>query len=220
MISVASLLQDTYVPGNYFDYNAYVRGDLELGLLENRRGDRLLAIPDTLITSLYKGLEKETGQAARLVLFNCGTWWGKNFYVRFSESISEYYDMAIAEMDMLTFVQCLKECWKTHGWGKLEFDPTYQNKGFIVVKTYNSPYAKQLEVTPDRPSCYLEAGILTSFFSRLTGRELLAEQISGESIGSDCNRFVIGLPDRLKSVEKMIETQTDHETIMQNLISQ
>jgi predicted hydrocarbon binding protein len=91
MINIADLLKQPRLPGNYFASDAYVRGDLELGLLENRRGDRLIALPETLIKAIYIGLEQETGQASRLVLFNCGRWWGKNFYVRFCEEVSEYY---------------------------------------------------------------------------------------------------------------------------------
>lgn len=217
MISVADLLQKDRIPGNYFGYADYVRADLELGLVENRRGDRLIALPDTLISALYEGLEKETGDASRLVLFNCGKWWGKNFYTRFSEEVTDYYDTTLAEMDMITFLQCLKECWTTHGWGKLDFDPQYQDQGFIVIKTFQSPYSKP--ISSKLPSCYLEAGVLTSFFSRLTGRDLFAVQISCESLGSDCNYFVVGLAERLKRVESMIEGGLDREAIMQSLLT-
>lgn len=217
MISVADLLQDNQIPANYYGYDAYIKGDLELGLLESRRGDRLIAVPDTLIQALYEGLEQETGQASRLVLFNCGKWWGKNFYTRFSEEISDYYGKPLAELDMILFLQCLKECWLTHGWGRIEFDPIYQNQGFLMIKTYQSPYSKKL--AKPRPSCFMEAGILTSFFSRLTGRDLLAIQISCESMGSDCNRFVIALEDRLAIVDSSIEEGLDYESIMTSLLS-
>ena len=39
MISVADLLTNNRVPGNYFATDVYVRSDLELGLLENRLGN-------------------------------------------------------------------------------------------------------------------------------------------------------------------------------------
>jgi uncharacterized protein len=218
MISVADLLKDNRLPGNYFNYETYVRGDLEVGLLENRRGDRLIALPTTLIAALYEGLEKETGQASRLVLFNCGKWWGKNFYTRFSEEITDYYKTPLAEMDMNIFLNCLKQCWTTHGWGKFDFDPTYQAQGFLMVKTFQSPYSKQLS-NMVRPSCYMEAGILTSFFSQLTGKNLVATQISCESMDADCNRFILGISDRLKVVDTLIEEGLDHEAIMQRLLN-
>jgi uncharacterized protein len=217
MISVADLIKDNQVSGNYFGYDTYVRGDLESGLLENRRGDRLIAVTTTLIEALYAGLEKETGQAAALVLFNCGKWWGKNFYTRFNEEVSDYYNMPMAEMDMSIFLNSLKQCWITHGWGKLEFDPSYQTQGVILIKTFQSAYSQKLS-GQSRPSCYLEAGILTSFFSRLTGRDLTAIQISCESMGADCNRFVVGLSDRLGIVNTLLEQGLEHESIIERLI--
>jgi len=217
MISVADLIKDDRLAGNYFNYETYVRGDLESGLLENRHGDRLIALPSTLIAALYEGLAKETGQASRLVLFNCGKWWGKNFYTRFSEEVTDYYSTPLAVMDMNIFLNCLKQCWTTHGWGKFEFDPTYQAQGFLLVKTRQSPYSKRLP-NMSRPSCYLEAGILTSFFSQLTGKNLLAVQTSCESMGADSNCFILGIGDRLAIVNTLIEEGLDHEAIMQRLL--
>jgi predicted hydrocarbon binding protein len=215
MISVADLLTNNRIPSNYFATDAYVRGDLELGLLENRQGDRLLAIPETLIQGIYSGLEKETGQASRLVLFNCGRWWGKNFYVRFCEQLTDYYSISPADMPMVEFLQSLQQCWITHGWGKIELDQTYQHRGFLVIKTWNSPFAK-LAPQGKQPSCFLEAGILSVFFSQLTGRELHCVQTTCESLGADCNRFVIGLTKRLEPAETLV-TKLEHEAIMQQI---
>lgn len=214
MISIANLLENNdKLSGNYFAYDVYVKGDLELGLLENRRGDRLLALPDTLIDAIYSGLEKETGSATRLVLLNCGKWWGKNLYVRFCEEINDYYSKSIAEMDTIEFVQCLQQFWKTHGWGVLEFDQTYYQHGFLVFKITNSSFAKKTKNWPG-PACFLEAGILTSYFSQLTGRDLNTVQTTCESLGADCNHFVLGLPDRLQPVETWVTNGKDHDTIM------
>ena len=217
MISVADLVKENRIPSNFFDYNSYIKGDLEIGLLENRRGDRLIALPDTLISALYAGLAKETGQASKLVLFNCGKWWGKNFYTRFTESLEEYYAQSLAEMNMITFIQSLKECWQTHGWGKFEFDPQYQAQGLVFVKTFNSPYVREIAGNT-LPTGYLEAGILTSFFSRLTGRELLAVQTTCESLGASNNTYVVGLSEKLEIVNSFLAEGLSHETILQRLL--
>ncbi|MGB7713085.1 MAG: V4R domain-containing protein [Microcoleus sp.] len=216
MINIADLLKQPRLPGNYFASDAYVRGDLELGLLENRRGGRLLALPETLIQAIYIGLEQETGQASHLVLFNCGRWWGKNFYVRFCEEVSEYYDQPVSEMEMVEFIQCLQQCWKTHGWGTFELDPSYSSQGFLIVKIANSLFAKTAPKSK-LPACFLEAGILSSFFTKLTGRELHCLQTSCESLGSDCNRFILGLRERLQPADSMVEEGQDHETIISQL---
>ncbi|MEB3337537.1 MAG: V4R domain-containing protein [Leptolyngbyaceae bacterium] len=216
MISVADLLTNNRVPSNYFAPDAYVRGDLEMGLLENRRGDRLLALPETLIQGIYAGLDKETGQATRLVLFNCGRWWGKNFYARFSEELTDYYNTALADMSMVEFLQCLQQCWIAHGWGKIDMDQTYQQRGFLVIKIWNSPFANHAP-KGTLPVCFLEAGILSTFFSQLTGKDLQCVQTTCESAGADCNRFVLGLTKRLESVEAMVQNHDTHEAIMQAL---
>lgn len=215
MISVADLLTDNRIPGNYFASDAYVQSDLELGLLENRRGERLLALPETLLQAIYSGLDKETGLAARMVLFNCGRWWGKNFYARFCEELTDYYRTALADMPMVEFLQCLQQCWITHGWGKIDLDQTYQDRGFLVINITNSPFAKQAPAG-NYPVCFLEAGVLAAFFGQLTGRELHCIQTTCESMGADRNRFVLGLPKRLESVETMV-TNLDHDAILQQL---
>jgi predicted hydrocarbon binding protein len=215
MISVADLLTNNRIPGNYFAVDAYVRGDLEMGLLENRQGDRLIALSETLIQAIYSGLDKETGQATRLVLFNCGRWWGKSFYTRFCEQLSDYYETAIADMPMVEFLQALQQCWITHGWGKIDLDQTYQHRGFLVIKTWNSPFAKHAPQW-SYPVCHLEAGVLACFFSQLTGRDLHCVQTTCESLGADCNRFILGLSKRLEPAEMMV-TNLDHDTILQQL---
>ncbi|NES98875.1 MAG: 4-vinyl reductase [Desertifilum sp. SIO1I2] len=216
MISVADLLIDNRIPGNYFAIDAYVRSDLELGLLENRRGNRLLAMPETLIQAIYSGLDKETGQATGLVLFNCGRWWGKNFYARFCEEITEYYKTAVSDMAMVEFIQCLQQCWIVHGWGKIELDQTHQHLGFLLVNTWNSPFAAHAP-KGNRPVCHLDAGIFSAFFSQLSNRELHCVQTACESLGASCNRFILGLPDRLRPVEGWVQEGLSHDEMMQRL---
>lgn len=216
MIAVAELLAHKKLPDNYFSTRHYVQSDLELGILENRRGSRLIAIPETLIKALYAGLEQETGLAARLVLYNCGRWWGKNFYTRFSEELSDHYEKPIGDLPMVEFLQCLRQCWMTHGWGKLDLTADYSPQGFLLVKTWNAPMATQAPRL-DRPVCFLDAGILASFFSQLTGQTLNCVQISCESLGADCNRFLLGLEERLEPIEAMVDDHQDYQAILQSL---
>ena len=214
MITVADLV-DQRIAGNYFAFDAYITGDFEAGLLENRHGDRLLALPETLIGAIYSVAQKETGQAYGVVVANCGRWWGKNFYTRFVEQVSEYYGKPLNSMEMVEFIGCLKQCWKSHGWGTFDLDMSYYHQGFIVVKTWNSAYAN-LAPSGKLPACFLETGILTAFFTQLTGRELQCLQTTCESLGADCNRFVLGLAHRLKGAEAWLE-ELDHETILDRL---
>lgn len=216
MISVADLLTDNRVPGNYYAAKTYVHGDLELGILENRRGDRLIAIPETLIQGIYAGLDKETGQASKLVLFNCGRWWGKNFHKRLSDELSDYYGTTLSDMAMSDFLHCLRQCWITYGWGKIDLDQSYQDRGFLIIQSWNSPFAS-LAPQMNEPVCYLEAGVLAAVFSQLSGRDLHCIQSTCESMNADCNRFILGVPKRLKPAEALIQNNVPHASIMEQL---
>lgn len=216
MISVADLLADERLPSNYFANDVYIKGSLELGLLENRRGDRLLALPDTLLKAIVSGLNEETGQATWFVLHNCGFWWGKNFYARFCEELSDFYRQSIADMPMAEFLQALQECWRTSGWGSLHLETDHYAQGFLVVAIQNSPFTTHA-LQPNRPSGALEVGILQAFFSQLSGRDLECVQTSCESLGADRNQFVLGLKERLKPVEAWVQAGQSHHAILQLL---
>lgn len=213
MINVASLVEESSLKGNYFSHDAYLQGDFEFGLLENRSGSRLLALPQPLLEALYTTLEDELGAGSSIALFSCGRWWGKNFYQRFADELGEYYGKPLAEIDMIQFIQSLKECWKTHGWGTLDIDLKYYKNGFLVPKIVNSPFA-QFAPKNLRFMCFLESGILSAFFSNLTGEDLHCIQTSCESMGDNSNSFVIGLADRIKPVTTWLEEGHDHEKVM------
>lgn len=216
MIEVSELVQDKSLFGNYFASDAYVQGDFEFGLIENRKGSRLIALPEVLLQAINVSLKEEVGSAAGVVLFNCGRWWGKNFYRRFDEELSEYYGKPIAQMEMVELLQSLKQCWKTHGWGIMNLEMDYYQQGFLVVTVENSAFAETAN-DENKPQCFLEAGIFSAFFSGLTGRNLHCVQTSCESMGAESNHFVVGILDRLKPVEGWLEENRDHETIMKRL---
>ncbi|HAC65485.1 MAG TPA: 4-vinyl reductase [Cyanothece sp. UBA12306] len=216
MIDVASLVKDRPLKANYFSPDSYIQGDFEFGLIENRSGSRLLALPETLLQAIYTSLDDEIGEASSIALFSCGRWWGKSLYRRFAEEVGEYYGQPLAQMEMIQFLQCLKQCWKTHGWGTLDVDLKYYQQGFMVIKIINSAFA-QFAPQGKRTMCFLEAGILSSFFTQLTGQELHCIQTSCESLGSESNQFVIGITERIKPTEAWLQEGHDHATIMELL---
>lgn len=216
MINVADLISESSLSGNYFTPEAYVQGDFESGLIENRQGGRLLALPETLIKSLYNALTSEVGPAAGMVLYNCGSKWGKSFFRRFCEEVNNYYQRSVAEMEMIELIQCLKQCWKAHGWGIIEPNFDYYQQGFLVVEIRGSIFADTIESSQE-PSCYVEAGLLSAFFSELSQTKLQCIQTSCESLGADSNMFILGLAKRLKPAREMLDKKQSHAAIMQSL---
>ncbi len=217
MASIADLIKDkSHLPGNFFAYDAYIQADIELGMLHNRQGARLLALPESLLNVLYSGLEYELGGATEFVLFQCGYQWGKAFYRRFATEVSEYYSQPLAQMGTLEFVQALQQCWKTCGWGTIALDFDAYEQGFLVITVQNSAFTKNRPAN-NRPQAEMESGLLSAFFSQLTGQPLHSVQTTCESLGSNANRFILGLSDRVKVAEAWLEAGQDHDAILQRL---
>jgi len=219
MISVTELLSDRSIRGNFFAPEVYVQGDFESGLIENRNGARLLALPEVLLKGIFAALENELGSSASVVLFKWGFRWGKNFYRRFAEEVSEYYGISLSQMEMVQFLQCLKQCWKTYGWGLLDLDASYYPQGFLVFQIQHSAFAYTAPKNKQRMG-YAEAGILSAFCSQLSGRNLHCIQTQCESMGAGANTFVVGLSERLKPVAALLEEGHDHTTVMERLCHQ
>jgi uncharacterized protein len=220
MLAIQDLINEPSSIGNYFSPETYVQGDFESGLVENRNGDRLIAIPNTLIQGIYAALGDELGPGgASIVLFKWGVRWGKNSYRRFAGEIEQHYGKPLAQFEMVELLQCLKQCWKTYGWGLLEFDAQYYQHGFLVLQLQNAPFA-QLAPKTKHPAGHVESGILSAFFTQLTGRNLHCVQTSCESMGAATNHFVLGMADRLKPVEAWLQEGQDHTTIMDRLCGQ
>ena len=176
----------------------------------------MLALPETLLIALHRALDSEVGSAAGIVLYNCGAKWGKNFYRRFSEEVSSHYGRSISDMAMVELLSCLKQCWKTHGWGKIELNCDRYSQGFLVVEIENSAFAGTV-TSGKQPSCFIEAGLLAAFFSELSGTNLHCLQTTCESLGAKSNLFVLGLTQRLKPAEAAIAEGKSHAEIMQRL---
>jgi predicted hydrocarbon binding protein len=208
------------IAGNYYAPKVYVQSDLESGMLTSRHGDRLLALPKAFIQALYSGLEYETGQAARLVLRNCGRMWGKEFFRRFATELTDFYLKPLPELEMGLFVQNLNQAWKTHGWGVLTVDWNHKDQGILVIRISNSPFAAMTPAHHTRPMGFLEAGLLSTWFSQLTGRSLACVQTASESLGADCNLFIITAEDRLKEGEAWVDAGLTHEQILEKLMGQ
>lgn len=236
MTTLQALLQGQEVAGHCFAPDRYVRADIHSGLMESRGGYRLAAFPDVLLRAIYTGLQYETGQAARVILSQCGRQWGEEFYRRFETEMSEYYHQPVGELPLATLLDSLTDLWATHGWGSLSVNLDHEDKGILEIQLTGSGFATaarqalvlqmqsetqtvdQELVFCTQPSCYLETGILASFFSALAGRSLDCVQTVCESMGSPSNHFLVTTSARLQPVPDWVQQGIPHEEIMQRLL--
>lgn len=213
MIDVVELLQNPPKQGNLFFSDTYLQGDTELGIIENRFGSRVVALPENLLQAIDKTLEFEVGGAKSLIQGQYGNWWGKTFYRRFSTEVQDYYEKPLSELSMLDFIQCLRECWISYGWGTIDVQMDAYQKGYLIV---NLEYpASVMAGNSNGPLCAVESGFLSGFFSQLTQQDLKALELPSEN--KHQFHFVLGLPERLSQVTALIEEGHNCQTIMERL---
>ncbi|MEN9222573.1 MAG: V4R domain-containing protein [Thermostichus sp. BF3_bins_97] len=225
MTTLQEILQEQILPGHCFSPAYYIRPDIHTGMLASRGGYRLAAFPMPLLEALYSGLRYETGQAARVILYNCGRDWGEEFFRRFEDELSRYHNQPLQELPMGILLDALSDLWATHGWGRLELDFSAGDQGLVQATVRNSGFALAARAsfspeessTPREPAGYLESGVLASLFSLLSGRELICVQTTCESLGADQNRFLIGTPQRLHSCEEWVRKGLSHDEILDRL---
>lgn len=215
MIDVAEILGNPPIQGNVFSPDTYVNGETELGLIENRFGSRLVALPETLLKAINTTLEYEVGGAKTLIQQQYGRWWGRTFYRRFQTEVQSYYGKPLNELTMIDLIQCLQQCWISYGWGTISINVDAHQQGYLVAILSNP--ASMLSPSADGETCCaVEAGFLSGFFSQLTEQDLSALEIPSlqeESIFY----FVLGLPERLKPISALAEEGHDFSTIMERL---
>ncbi len=215
MIDIAELLGNTSKQGNVFSSDTYINGEIELGLIENRFGSRLVALPETLLKAIDATLEYEVGGAKALIQEQYGRWWGRTFYRRFQEEIQSYYSKPLNEMTMIDFIQCLQQCWVSYGWGTISIDVDAYKQGYLVAILKNPPSSLSMEQF-ENSSCSVEAGFLSGFLSQLTQQDLNALEIPNQG-NEPIFHFILGLPERLKPISALVEEGYEFATIMERL---
>ncbi len=168
-----SQTQRELIPSNYFSPRAYIQSDPASGLLSNRRGTRLIAIPEMLIASIHETLLEEVGEAASMAFYTFGFSWGKSFYERARKEIEVYYQTAIAQINAPEFFAILQELWGVHGLGKIMVDFSNAKAGLLLVTIENSGLSK-MDSNSESKSFSTEAGFLGGWFSALTHQDLSA----------------------------------------------
>ena len=215
MIDVAELLGTPQKQGNVFSSDAYVNGETELGLIENRFGSRLVALPETLIQAIDSTLQYEIGGAKTLVQEQYGRWWGRTFYRRFQNEVQSYYEKPLNELTMIDFIQCLKQCWISYGWGTISINVDAYQQGYLVVILTDPPSSLSKD-EEGNCSCAVEAGFLSGFLGQLTQQDLSTLEIPCQNSESTFH-FILGLPERLKPISALAEEGYGLSTIMERL---
>jgi uncharacterized protein len=191
------------IPTNCFNPKGYVKSHPASGLLSTRHGDRLIAIPELLLTSIPKTLRAEAGEASYLALYTFGNNWGKTFCARVMQDMVGYYHQPILDTIAAEFFVNVQAAWAVHGLGKPSIDFRLSERGLLVVTIANCGIAGGATVEADATyrSFSLEAGFLAGWFSSLTGKELRACAIDWREAPTTI-QFLVGSQTQIESIER------------------
>ncbi len=154
------------IPASYFNSKSYLKSNEATGLLYSRHGNRLLAVPQILMESIFQTLLEEAGEASEMALYTFGFSWGKSFFARFRKELEVYFAVPLSQMITADFFATMQQAWAVHGLGKPIVDFSFCKKGILIVTIENSGIS-----TADR-GFELEAGFLGGWFSAQTRQDL------------------------------------------------
>ena len=203
--------KNPYNPEDYFSYN------IAAGVIRAPDGARVVTVPDSLLRAIHASLEHEAGEAASVILQQCGKIWGRRFADRHLLEIRREFKSDAGQFPFGLFAQVLRAVWSMNGWGSLSMSFALQTQGFIEVTVENALYG-ELVGKSDRPVEHLWAGLLGAFFSVVAGQDLEATQVACVSCGAPSNVFLIGLAARAQIVSGWVRQGRSAAKITQSIL--
>jgi hypothetical protein len=195
--------------GNFFASANYLSWDMKAGVLHTPDKVRVMGFPICMLVGILEGLEEECGQAWSVVLHSCGKWWGKRQMTRLQKALQEHFGKPLAELPTAQVHASLSEAFATEGWGRVDLNIKYADKGILRVGVKNSPFIQafadsKLNVKNALVD-HLLAGALAGMFSQATNAEMDAVEIACVNRGDEKCEFVVGLKSKLEEVPALLK---------------
>lgn len=201
--------------GNYFARASYIEQDTGTGIVRNRAGARLTALPDDFLIALHATLEAEFGSTAGTVLEATGREWGRQAALQFAHEMEAFRGMPVSETPLAVFATDLAQAFQCHGWGELKFDFTNYATGLLVAEVHQ-PIVGGSVRPAETPADGLLAGFLAGMFTQFAATPLACLQTECASRGLGPARFVLTTPERLSRIQSS-DRGRSHGDYMQEL---
>jgi predicted hydrocarbon binding protein len=200
----------------YFSRADYFQADVEKGTIRTPTGTRICTLTDDFLLGFRTAVQFECGKATDRVFKACGKRWGRSFVERFDRELTEHYGVPLSDVSTGLVERCLGEAFRYYGWGNLTIDLAEYDAGLVSVEVAD-PMMPAVVGTADKPSDALFAGFFAAVFGYFAKTDLDCQQTDCPTRGADRGRFVVGLPDRLKSVPKWVAEKLSHATVIRRL---
>lgn len=217
-LALEATVSDLPLAGNYFAGNDYLHAEPNSGMLRNRGGVRMVALPDDLLAGIYNAIEEVAGAKSGDVQAAIGRRWGAGAAEHFARELQAFYGKPLAELPFGLAVTAMRSAFRAHGWGTLHLDSSRYATGILIAELHHPVIGGDARRSGQKVEA-ITAGYLAAFFSNWAGRELGCMQTTGPSADAPLSRFVITIPQRLNLIREWADTSTPHDEIIAKLES-
>lgn len=175
-------------------------------------GDGVIHIGKSSLHAARRALQRELGDQAAGCLQEIGYAAGGEMYARFEAWLPEFAGVNTPdELDAARLGEVLSAFFSELGWGRLEVEQL----GSAGLSLTSDTWAEaELGAGAAYPSCFVTAGVLTEFLTRLAGgRAVSIMEIECRSQGDARCRFCAGSPQTLEAAFDALSSGQDFEAV-------
>lgn len=179
--------------------------NLVLGTIQNQGGTRVVYLSSDVIRGVYNALEYEAGEAWKIILRNCGFFWGRRVAINLDRELSLIFQAAAKDLPVAEYVRFLEAYFRYHGWGVMEINlDRAVSHGLVVGRLRNSLFESVLTEV-NGPVDYMIEGMLRAMFEHISGTPLDCVQVASEKSGAQACEFVVTGASRIDEVRPLVE---------------
>ena len=160
-------------------------------------GHGMVGLTRDALNALHAALFRETGGNAAAYLQEAGYAGGGALHESFERWCAERGYAPPDSLSTPDFQQRASQFFSDLGWGSVTLETLHDS--VLAVDAANWAEANPAGGM-EYPACYLSAGMLADFFSRLAGVQLVAMEVECRSMGHERCRFLLGSAETMQHV--------------------
>ncbi|MEM9552728.1 MAG: V4R domain-containing protein [Acidobacteriota bacterium] len=178
-------------------FEARLAHDPVQGRWHDAAGAPVVPLGLEFFTALDELVAGRSQQERRDILHRLGRAWGRRKVEELESFVQKRHERTLREVELHVALESLSGSLGLVGLGSFEVQLDYRDRGLLLINHHHSPFA----ATPlehDEPRCAVLAGLHAAFLSHLSGRELVAREVSCSRRDDTPCRFVAGVETRVE----------------------
>ena len=160
------------------------------------------------LSALRTALLRDAGPGGVAYLQEAGFAGGEALFASFERWLGDHHAASLDTLDIEGFRQRAVEYFQACGWGTLEISTI----GAAVVALDSADWAEADSAAAlPHPGCYLTAGLLADFFTRMAGAPLATMEVECRSMGHAHCRWLLGSTEAIHAVYAAMSEGTPYQ---------